>query len=150
MSWTDVCLIGFGAVLGFAFSVLAEYIRRVMDRRERRERSEVLLSAIVEEVEEGVSRCQTLVKFKDEKRVSFSRIYTALWDSTNVELSKYIEDLKAPEVLSLLHKIYYRFDLINFNMEREEFGVGAAFADQYLQEMQDNLSKLKAQLSKLN
>ncbi len=142
-------MILFGAILGFASSVLAEYIRRAWDRRERRKRGKELLSAIVEELEEGVSRCEYLVKARNENRVSFSRIYIALWDSSKVELSQYIEDLKAPEVLRLLHKIYYRFDLINFNMEREEFGVGSAFAEQYLSEIQENLSKLKDRLSKL-
>jgi hypothetical protein len=150
MSCKDIYLILFGAILGFFFSVLAEYIRRVWDRRERRKRGKELLAAIVEELEEGVSRCEYLVKARNEKRVSFSRIYIALWDSSVAELSQYIEDLKTPEVLRLLHKIYYRFDLINFNMEREQFSVGSAFAEQYLSEIQKNLSELKNRLSKLN
>jgi hypothetical protein len=150
MRCRDVYLILFGAILGFVFSMLGEYIRRVWDRRERRRLGKELLAAIVEELEQGISRCEYLVKARSEKRISFSRIYIALWDSSKVELSQYIEDLKAPEVLRLLHKIYYRFDLINFNMEREEFAVGSAFAEQYLSEIRENLSELKDRLSNLN
>ena len=149
MSCRDIYLIVFGAILGFASSVLAEYIRRVWDRRERRKCGKELLSAIVEELKEGVSRCEYLVKAKSENEVSFSRIYTALWDSSKIELSQYIEDLKAPDALRLLHRIYYRFDLINFNMEREAFATGAAFAEEYLQEIRENLSKLEDRLLRL-
>lgn len=51
------------------------------------------------------------------------------------------------EIIGILHKIYYRFDLINFNMERDAFGVGAAFAEQYISEIEINYNKL---INKLN
>lgn len=144
MPWQDLGLIAFGAILGFALSMLAEYIRRTLDRRNRRERGKQLLSAIVKEIEEGIARCQGLVQARNEGKISFSRIYIAFWESMRAELPQYIED---PEVLRLLYSIYYRFDLVNFNMEREEFGVGAAYAEEYLAEMEANLSSLKARPS---
>ncbi len=76
-----------------------------------------------------------------------SRIYVALWDSMKVELSKNIQD---PEILRLLHKIYYRFDLINFNMNHDRFGAGAGFAKEYLSEMKANLTALKERIKDKN
>jgi len=109
-----------------------------------------LLSAVVGKVEEGISRCDYLVNLKQEQKLSFSRIYTALWESMTTELSLGIGDLKAPEALTLLHRIYYRFDLIDFNMDRNEFGTGAAFAEHYLHEMQENCSKVREIVGTLN
>ena len=133
-----------GAILGFASSTAAECIRRHLDQRDRRKRRKQLLSGIVKEIEEGIDRCQTIVHFRDIDRSSLSRIYTAFWESTIAELLQHIED---PEVLGLLHSIYYRFDLVNFNMEKDRFGSGAAFASQYLEEIQVNLSELQARLN---
>ena len=95
MTWQDIGLIVFGAMLGFALSILAEYIRRTWDRRDRCERGKQLLSAIVKEVEEGIARCQWLVQARNEGRISFSRIYTAFWDSMKAELAQYIGDPEA-------------------------------------------------------
>ncbi len=149
MNGKELILIVFGTILGFVLSMLAEYTRRVLDRRARRERGEQLLNAIVEEVELGISRCQTLIKNLNEKKLSFSRIYTALWNSTIVELSQYIfEYIKDPEILKFIHRIYYSFDLVNFNMEREKFDVGAAFARDHIVGIQNNLSNLQAKLGK--
>lgn len=52
-------------------------------------------------------------------------------------------NLKDPEVLTLLHKIYHRFDLINFNFKKERLGAGAAFAQTYADEIENNLKLLK-------
>jgi hypothetical protein len=149
MSANDICLIIFGAVLGFLLSLLGEYTRRVWERNKRREYAKGFLSAILVEVEEGVSRCEWLVKKRKDHGESYSRIYVALWESSRNELVEYIEDLNAREVLRLLHKIYYCFDLINFNMQREKFGVGGAFAEDKLSEITSSLSKLKTKLSEL-
>gem|GEM_PF-3693455 len=149
MSCKDALLIVFGAALGFGLGILADFVRRTLDRRERSKRTKELLSAILEEVKEGVSRCEGLTEKRETNRVSFSRIYLSLWESSCAELAQQIEALKEPEILRLLHKIYYRFDLVNFNMEREAFESGAAFAAEYLEEMKENLSKLKKLLSKL-
>ena len=133
-----------GAVFGFVLGTLAECLRRTWDRCDRRKCGKQLLSGIVKEVEEGTDRCQTIVQFADKGRLSLSRIYTGFWDSTRGELLQYIED---PEVLRLLHSIYYRFDLVNFNLELERVEPGVAFARQYLEEIQVNLSNLKARLN---
>lgn len=143
MPWKDICLIVIGAILGFASSILAEHIRRALDRRDRREYAKQMLLAVIKEIEEGIIRCKGLIQAMNENKISFSRIYVAFWDSMINEISQHIKD---PEALKLLHSIYYRFDLINFNMEREKFEVGAAFANQYLTEIEENLSNLKARL----
>lgn len=144
MTCKDFELIVFGAILGFGLSILSEFIRKAVDSRDRRKHGEQLFKAIILEIEGGINRCQTLVQGLDKNIISFSRIYTALWDSMIVEISYYIlEYIKDPEILKTIHSIYNSFDLINFNMEREEFGVGAAFAKSHLEGILDRLSNLK-------
>lgn len=143
----ELILIFFGSILGFGFSQLAEYARRHFDRIEQRKSSFQMLLAVINEVEEGISRCEGLVEKLKNNKVSFSRVYVSLWDSVNSELSKNINDL---EILILLHKIYYRFDLVNFNMNREDFGAGSGFAKEYLSEMKANLITLKERIKNKN
>jgi hypothetical protein len=69
------------------------------------------------------------------------RIYTDLWHTTNQRLAATLSDT---ETLAVLHRIYYRFDLINFNCERDEPGAGAAFAKEYMTDMEANLCRLIA------
>ena len=143
MTWQYIGVI-VGAVLGFLSAVLAEGIRRTRDRHDRDKYGKLLLSVIVKEAEVGIDRCQAIVKLADKGRLSYSRIYTGFWDSTRGELLQYIEDT---EVLGLLISIYYHFDLVNSNLELERIDAGVAFARQYLEEMQVNLSNLKARLN---
>lgn len=62
MTCKDFELIVFGAILGFVLSIIGEFIRRALDRRDRRISGEQLLEAVILEIEKGVSRCQTLVQ----------------------------------------------------------------------------------------
>lgn len=133
-----------GAVLGFLSAALAEGIRRTRDRHDRHKYGKLLVSVIVKEAELGIDRCETIVKFADKSKFSYSRIYTGFWDSTRGELLQYIEDR---EVLELLISIYYHFNLVNSNLDLERIGPAASFARQYLGEMQGNLSNLKARLN---
>ena len=94
-------------------------------------------------VEEGIERAMYMANLHGQDKFSFSRIYTALWQSTNQCLAA---SLDHAEMLILLHRIYYRFDLINFNCEKDRPGSGGAFAKQYMNEIKENLSKLKALL----
>lgn len=109
----------------------------------KRDYSRKVLQAILEEIEIGINRCLTIVKFSEEGKGSYSRIYTSLWDSAKIIISEGIEDI---EVLRLLHKIYHRFDLINFNMEKERLGPGAAFAREYGREITENYASLKERI----
>ena len=139
----ELVLISFGALLALGSSVLFDWIRRAWDRGQRRRRGRKLLVALVEEAEEGVARCEGLAKAAREARVSFSRVHVSMWKSMRLELWQCLEDV---EILRLLDSIYRRFDLVNFNMQREAFVIGAAFAAEYLPEMQQNLSKLQTEI----
>jgi hypothetical protein len=143
LQWQGIVL---GAIIGFVSSIGILVITRFLEKRDQRERINQLLSSIVKEIEEGINRCQILIKLLNRKKpkISFSRIYTQFWDSTVADLGRYVEDL---EVLKLLHQIYYRFDLINFNMEKNRFGTGARFAKDYFEEIQSNLARVKARMS---
>ncbi|MCD6114811.1 hypothetical protein J7J74_00780 [bacterium] len=129
--------------MGFGSSVGLEYIKRGWEKRDEKEKAKNILKALIQEIEEGIERAEGLIKFLENNKISFSRIYTEYWRSTNSILSQYINDI---EILNLLHRIYYRFDLINFNMDRNRFGVGAAFAKQYIDEIKENFRKLKVKI----
>ncbi len=139
MEWVWSSLAGFG--LGLVSSLVVLGIQRGADVRSEREYARKIARSLVSEIEEGISRADGLVQMLQNNKVSFSRIYTDLWRATNQELASKLED---PEVLVLLHRIYYRFDLVNFNFEHDRPGPAAAFAKDYLAEMKANLSKLKA------
>jgi len=132
-----------GAFIGFGSSYGIEYIKRHWEEKDRKEKKQKLLNALKKEIEEGIRRSEGLVGFLENNKLSFSRIYTEYWSSTNYMLIQYIDDI---EILTLLHRIYYRFDLINFNMERDRFGVGAAFAKEYIDEIKENFEKFKKKI----
>jgi hypothetical protein len=136
-----------GAVLGFASAIGSEWVRRRWEKNARKDHGKKLLEAVLDEVRQGMERCDYLIRMKKNGNVSFSRVYTALWDSSRLDLSQTIEDL---EILRLLHSLHYRFDLINFNMNRGEFGVGAAHTEDHSASMQDYLKKLEVKVSSLD
>ncbi len=140
----EIALIFFGTFIGLMASQLTEYIRRRIEQDHRRKRMIRALDLVVEEAEVGVSRCASLARLIRENKISYSRIYTAAWDSMRTEL---FQDFENQEVLKLLHRIHHRFDLVNFNMGIKYYDVGAGFAKSYIKEMEDNLSKLKAVLN---
>ena len=134
-----------GAFIGFGSSIGIEYIKRRWEEKDRKEKNRKILKALEKEIEEGIKRSQGLIGFLQNNKLSFSRIYIEHWMSINSILVQYIDDIK---ILNLLHRIYYRFDLINFNMERDRFGAGAAFAKEYINEMEENFKKLKDRIIK--
>ena len=134
-----------GAVIGFGSSYGIECIKESWEAKDKREKAKKLLTALEKEIEEGIRRSEGLIGFLENNKLSFSRIYTEYWSSTNHMLVQYIDDV---EVLTLLHRIYYRFDLINFNMERDRFGVGAAFAKEYISDIKENFENLKKKIQK--
>jgi len=133
-----------GFILGLCGSLLVELLKRQLDKKEQRDNAKKLLQALSQEIENGINRCKWLIKLVEERKVSFSRIYTGLWDSVKSIITKNIEDA---ETLILLHKIYYHFDLINFNMNQQRFGTGAAYAKDYIKEIEENHVSLKRKIS---
>ncbi|MEE9165120.1 MAG: hypothetical protein V3U15_02535 [Nitrospinota bacterium] len=139
----DIALLLIGAVIGLASTLFVEHKKRVKEKYERREQGKTLLTSIIEEVKMGVERCEGLARRleNDPPEISFSRIYTGLWDSMAVDLAKCLDD---PKIIRLLNSIYYCFDLVNFNMNRNEFGVGAAFAKDKLATIKEHLRDLQS------
>lgn len=115
-----------------------EYIKHYLRKQEQLARNKKILKALEIEIEEGIKRCNALIRFKKNEKVSFSRIYIAFWDSAKLELCQNIRDI---EILRTLHKNYYRFDLVNFNMGQGRLGPGAAFAEEYIEEIKKNYKK---------
>ena len=139
MEWVWSSLSGFG--LGLASSLIVLRIQRRADERSERDYARKIVRSLVFEIEEGIARAEGLLEMAQKNQASFSRIYTDLWRSTNQQLASKLAD---PKVLVLLHRVYYRFDLVNFNFEHDRPGPAAAFAKEYLAEMKDNLTNLKA------
>jgi hypothetical protein len=144
----DIFLVFIGGVFGLIFGFLGEIIRTKIKNHQRKKSGEHLLKSILDEIDQGIKRCDYLIRMKDENKISFSRIYISLWKSMQVELSHYIyEFLKEPKVLRIIHSTYYTFDLINFNMERSAFAIGAAFANDHRKKLKENLDELNIILS---
>lgn len=148
MTFTTSDIIQLCLVIVTFFAVIValgiEIWRRISDKRSNDKRIKTILKTIQKEIEEGIIRCELLVELINKEAISFSRIYNVLWDAARLEICRNIRDL---DLLQSLHQIYYRFDLINFNMEREEFAKGAAFAKQYLVEIKENYKKIKEKLN---
>jgi hypothetical protein len=104
-----------------------------------------ITESLIMEIEEAIGRSKYMIELHNAKRASFSRLYVALWQSTNQRLAATLADV---DVLTLLHRIYYRFDLVNFNCESGRPESGGAFAKEYLPEVEQNLSKLKEVVEK--
>ncbi len=146
ISCTNISYLLIGAVLGFGGTIIVESAKRSWAKNDQKDRNKYILRGLEKEVEEGIKRCEGLVKFLEENKVSFSRIYTAFWDSAKFEI---LQNLKDIEILLLLHRIYYRFDLVNFNMEQARLGAGAAFAKEYIEEIKKNYEKFKNKIIKI-
>jgi hypothetical protein len=114
-----------------------------LEKEDRKEYSKNLLQSLSKEISEGIKRTEWLIDAAKEGKGSYSRIYIALWDSSRLKISEIVEDT---EILRLLHQIYYRFDLINFNMEHDRLGPGAAFARDYIDEIKSNYEALKKKI----
>ena len=138
----------FGAILGFAISELHSGIQCYRDNKEKERRGLKLMEACSVEISEGIKRCKYYIKCnKSAKRVkSYSRIYTAFWDSSKNQIADTIKDI---ELFGNLHQIYYHFDLINFNMEKDRLGVGQTFAEENIKEIKKNHKKLGKYINKL-
>lgn len=134
----------FGAVAGFAFGLLSAYltlrVQRSWQSQDQAAYAAKIVASLVSEIEEGISRTRYLAGLHERGEVSFSRIYTALWESTNQSLAASLRDA---DLLKLLHQIYYRFDLINFNFAGNRPGPAGAFAAEYLGQLEEDLARLR-------
>jgi DNA-binding phage protein len=135
------------ALAGFALGLLSSYlilrVQRSWQRKDDAIYTEKVINSLIVEISEGLDRAKYMASLADQRGASFGRIYTALWESTSQRLAATLSDA---ETLALLHRLYYRFDLINFNCDAGRPESGGAFAKQYLGEIEGNLAKLKARL----
>jgi hypothetical protein len=136
------------AVFGFALGLLSSYlilrVQRSWQRKDDRRYTEQVLKNIVIEIREGLERARFMAGLVADGSESFGRIYTGLWDSSNQRLAATLEDA---DTMALLHRIYYRFALVNFNCDQGRAGAGGAFAAEYVSELEANLEELQSQVS---
>ncbi len=150
-------LVILGGLLATPGSAVVESIKWKRATKITRKKNKVTLEAIMEEIETGLERCKTIVndvqvlKDKDGNvrtnpdgtsifTISPTRVYTTLWDSIN---SNFINTIEQNDTVKLLHKIYYRFSLVNFQADRQDWVKAYAFAKKYSCEIDQNRSKLK-------
>jgi len=135
--------------LGFALGLLGSYlgllVQRSWQKKDDRDYTHQVLQSLIAEIEEGLDRAMMMAKLADEGGASFGRIYTALWESSNQRLAATLRDTKT---LKLLHQIYYRFELINFNCDHRRPDAGSAFAREYAAEIEANLTSLQGLIRK--
>lgn len=144
MDWILPALFGFA--LGLAGSLISIRLERNWQKKDESAYNKKVIESLIVEIEEGIGRAKYMADLLDDGNISPSRIYIALWQSTGRRLAETLADMEA---LALLHRIYYRFDLINFNCESTRPESGAAFAKQYFDELCENLSKLKVLVKKM-
>lgn len=145
--WETIGTTLFGACLGFVASQGTEYMKNRREKKKSSQREKGILLAIREEVVQGLKRCEILeAKIKSDE-ISFSRIYTSLWDSLRSEVAATVDSI---ELLRAFHSIYYFFDLVNCNMDKGMYGPGAGMAATYLPEIRNNLEIIDNQLGSAN
>jgi DNA-binding phage protein len=138
MAWILPAVVGF--VLGLAGSIVTLVVQRKFTKSDEDAYNRKIVRSLIAEIEEAVSRAQHMAELAHKQQASYSRLYTALWQSTSQRLAATLDNA---EVLVLLHRIYYRFDLINFMSEKGEYGRAGGFADMYLSGVQHDLASLK-------
>lgn len=142
----NIIFLVIGGAIGFLGTLLIESKKRDWKKKDQEEKNKNILNGLEKEIEGGIKRCDGLIKFLKNNKISFSRIYIEFWKSTKSELSQNLKDI---EILNLLYQIYYRFDLINFNMEMNRPGAGAAFAKEYIDEIKENFEKFRNKIIKI-
>jgi uncharacterized membrane-anchored protein YhcB (DUF1043 family) len=133
-----------GVIFGTMFSLLSTWW--LDKRRERKQKKRDCnkaishLGAIITEVERGYERCFSFADRLKKGQVSLAKIYTHYWDSFSGIIIEHIDNA---ELHDILHKIYYYFELVNFNIELNERDTGAGFARDYYGEINGLLQRLK-------
>jgi hypothetical protein len=127
--------------LGILSTRLAQSSVQRLRKRDDAKEARKIVDSLTVESEQGLERAKYMAKLATEGHASYGRIYTALWDSL---LPRLVATLDDAETLRLLHVIYHRFDLINFNCEAGRAAAGGAFARDGVPIIEDNLADLKA------
>ncbi|MEW6076723.1 MAG: hypothetical protein AB1724_02805 [Thermodesulfobacteriota bacterium] len=137
MEWVSAL---FGFAMGLLATLVGVRLQRSWQEHDDNQFCQNILKSLIVEIQNGLERTKSLTSLRDQSKISFGRIYIALWGSVSQRLAG---SLKDGEVLNLLHQIYYRFDLINFNFEKNRPEASGAFAATYVEEIENNLNLLK-------
>ncbi len=133
MEWKSI-LVGFA--MGLIATVIGVRLQRSWKEFDDDRFLLKVLDSLIIEIQNGLERTKGLIAMRKKGEISYGRIYVALWDSVSQRLAGTIKD---GEVLNLLHQIYSRFDLINFNFDKDRSGASGAFAETYANEIESNL-----------
>jgi hypothetical protein len=131
-SGLDLLSLMIGATIAIFGAIIVEWIKRRWQKKDQKEYANKVLYVLCDEIEEGITRAQYYIELLGRDKVSLSRINTATWDSVNSRFSESIDSL---EIMLLLYKIYSKFELINFNIDRGNPVSGASFAKEYIDEI---------------
>lgn len=141
MDWGPL-LVGFA--FGLVGSIIATLVQRVFQRGDDAAYVKKVVKSLIVEIEEGLDRSKMMAGLADQNSASFGRIYTALWDAVSAPLAAKLDDA---ETLTLLHRVYHRFDLVNFNCAVGRPGSAGTFAKLGVPVVEENLEKLRARLA---
>ena len=140
----SLLLAGASAVLGFLLGLVGSFVtvrvQRGWKKRDTDSYNRKIVNSLIAEIEEGIVRAKYMAELAHQNAASFSRLYIALLQSTNQQLAATLDDA---QILTILHRIYYKFDLVNFMSEQGEYGRAGGFANQYLPEVESDLAELK-------
>lgn len=142
----EIALLVTAWLLGLLTSIAVFVAERWWQRRQDAEFTREVLRGLALEVHEGIGRAREMIRQREEGKVSLGRIYVGLWEATAERLATSLNDAST---LALLHRIYYRFDLVNFNCNRDRPDAGASFAKEYLVDLEANYCRLLAQVEAL-
>ena len=137
MDWSSA-LGGFG--LGLISTLLTIRVQRGWKKKDDETYSKKVVRSLIAEIEEAITRAKFMIEQYNKNGVSFSRLYIGFWEST---IQRLAATLSNTETLRLLHRIYYRFDLINFNCEMDRPDSAGDFAKTHIAEVEENLVKLR-------
>ena len=137
MDWSSVLR---GFALGLISTLFSIRVQREWKKKDDETYSKKVVGSLIAEIEEAITRAKFMIELHDENGGSFSRLYIGLWEST---IQRLAVTLSSTETLRLLHRIYYRFDLINFNCEMNRPGSAGDFAKTHIAEVEENLVKLR-------
>jgi len=139
----EIILILLGAIIALISSLYLENIKYLRQKIDRKEHGKNLLSVIIQEIKYGIDRCEGMsaLRQKTPHKYSPSLIYTNVWNSTITEVTRAVDDT---DIYNILLSIYHKFDLINFNMNKEDYIMGLNFVISKLPEIKTDLHKLES------
>jgi len=132
----------FGALTAFIFAIIMKMIENYLAKIGKKDKAQNFLLLLIQEIDAGIKRCEKFIKLDEEnpRKESLGRIYTAMWENTQVLIFETIENTL---VLHLLCENYRRFDLINFNLDKDRYGGAVGFAKSHIENLKKDFETIK-------